>query len=378
MGGPVPLGYEVVERKLPIVESEAALVRHIYQRYLDAWSVDQLANEINAEGHRTKIQHRASGPHRGGCFFRRGTLYHLLSNRIYRGEIVHKGEAYEGEHQPIITPELFNAVRDKLAMRGPGAIDKQRTAPTALLASILHDGFGRVMTSNHAVKGTKRYRYYATPEASDDQPAWRVSAHDLETIVRDQLKALLLDRNRIARMVAEIDPRNAIAAKLAAMGRICGIAIERIDLREDHLTIQIDQPMLLRLCGLDASADDQRSITLSAVITKVRRGHELRLIIPGKASSQTQPRNEKLVRLLADVMEARTLVLASPDQLLQQIAATNGRCRKRLTKLIRISWLAPQIVQSILDGTQPSTLTAARLLNTDLPLAWTEQAAAFT
>ena len=135
--------------------------------------------------------------------------------------------------------------------------------------------------------------------------------------------------------------------------------------------------MLLHICGLDTSADDQRSITLSAAITKVRRGHELRLIIPGETPSPACPRNEKLVRLLADAMEARTLVLASPGQLLQQIAATHGRCRKRLTKLIRISWLAPQIVQSILDGTQPSTLTAARLLDADLPLAWTEQAVAF-
>src|SRR3546814_4435708 len=81
MGGPVPLGYDVENRKLVVNDSEASLVRHIMQRYLQLASVNALADELNAQGYRTKLQRRTSGPHRGGCSFRRGTLYHLLSNR---------------------------------------------------------------------------------------------------------------------------------------------------------------------------------------------------------------------------------------------------------------------------------------------------------
>lgn len=381
MGGPVPLGYQVVERKLVVVDTEAALVRQIYQRYLDAASVDQLASDLNAQGYRTKIQHRSSGPHRGGCMFRRGTLYHLLSNRIYLGKIVHKGEAYEGEHEPIVSQDLFDAVQDRLAARGPGAIDKQRLTISAAFAGLLYDGLGRVMTSNQAVKGSKRYRYYATREASDEQPAWRVSAHDLERIVREQVQASLRDRNRLARMVAAVDPRSVQtvindAATLASSGRIREMAIERIDLQEDHLTIRIDEVRLLRILGLNATSQERASIILSAPIAKVRRGHELRLVIPSDAEAEAQPRNDKLVRLMADALAARAMVLAAPDQTLQQIAQAHGRCRKRLTNLLRISWLAPQVVQSIMDGTQPAELTAARLLDADLPLAWDEHAAA--
>ena len=102
MGGPVPLGYEVDARKLVVNQTEAELVRHIYQRYLELGSVVELADELNRQGYRTKVQHRASGPHRGGCIFRRGTLYHLLSNRIYLGQMVHKGEYFAGEHPAII------------------------------------------------------------------------------------------------------------------------------------------------------------------------------------------------------------------------------------------------------------------------------------
>jgi len=89
MGGPLPLGYDVENRRLVVNPKEAELVRQIYQRYLELGSVVELADDLNAKGYTTKVQLRASGPHRGGCAFRRGTLYHLLANPIYRGQIVH-------------------------------------------------------------------------------------------------------------------------------------------------------------------------------------------------------------------------------------------------------------------------------------------------
>ncbi|MEI9927841.1 MAG: recombinase family protein [Sphingomonas sp.] len=73
MGGPVPLGYEVVDRKLVANLAEAELVRHIMHRYLEVDSVRDLVIELEREGHRTKVQYRTSGPHKGGCVFRRGT-----------------------------------------------------------------------------------------------------------------------------------------------------------------------------------------------------------------------------------------------------------------------------------------------------------------
>lgn len=93
MGGPVPLGYIVRDRKLIIEPVEAEQVRHIMRRYLVLGSVRVLVEELNADGYRTKVQNRTSGPHKGGRLYRRGTIYHMLANRIYRGDIVHKGEA---------------------------------------------------------------------------------------------------------------------------------------------------------------------------------------------------------------------------------------------------------------------------------------------
>jgi site-specific DNA recombinase len=205
----------------------------------------------------------------------------------------------------------------------------------------------------------------------------------LEQLVADLLGACLRDRDRIARMVVQVDPKaveatTAAAHQLAASSRIRGLGISRIDVRDDRVDVQVDASTLLRACGLEAATDDQPNLMLSAAITRIRRGHELKLIVPSETSEPETPRNKKLVRLLADAMEVQKLVLGSPDRLLNDIAAAHGRCRKRLTKLLRISWLAPEIMQSILDGKQPANLTTSTLLNGDLPLSWSEQVSALS
>jgi DNA invertase Pin-like site-specific DNA recombinase len=152
MGGTVPLGYDVANRRLVVNETEASLVRQIYARYLELGSVVELADVLNAQGHRTKLQQNASGPHRGGCIFRRGTLYHLLSNRIYLGQVVHKGEAFAGEHPPIVSAALWDAVQAKLAGNASGTSRRLRSQQPSLLVGLTYDGEGRAMTPSHATK----------------------------------------------------------------------------------------------------------------------------------------------------------------------------------------------------------------------------------
>lgn len=132
MGGPVPLGYTVDARKLVANHVEADPVRHIYRRYLEPASVVDLADELNQQGHRTKVQRRTSGPRRGGYIFRRGTLYHLLSNRIYRGQTVHKDEKFEGEHLATIDADLWNAVQEKLLTNASGSPRRLRSQQPSL------------------------------------------------------------------------------------------------------------------------------------------------------------------------------------------------------------------------------------------------------
>ena len=390
MGGPVPLGYAVHERRLVPVNEEAEPVRHIYQRYLALGSVRLLVAELDAAGHRTKLQARASGPHRGGIPFRRGTLFHLLSNRIYRGEIVHKDMSHPSEHPPIVDQQLWSDVQAALAQRGAGGSRRGALHPSLLVGRLV-DGLGRAMTPTHATKGNRRYRYYVTrPDQLDQGPAWRVPARDIETIVRERLAALLLDQARIhdlasaasadaATIEQALRAGDLTAAALrsgtaAAQAELIGRLIETTRLHEDHVAITISQSGLAALLNL-ARAEPANPIMLFCHAVKVRRGHEVRLVIPGAATRVSRQRDEKLIALLAEAQAARALVLASPDLSINRIAIDAGRCRSRLTRLVALSYLSPRIVTAIVEGRQPRTLTARMLLDAQLPVDWAAQAA---
>ena len=393
MGGPVPLGYEVDSRKLVVNKTEADLVRHIYQRYLEMSSVVELADELNRLGHRTKVQNRASGPHRGGCIFRRGTLYHLLSNRIYLGQMVHKGEHFAGEHPAIIPNDLWDAVQEKLKANASGTSRRLKSQQPSLLVGLVFDGEGRSMTPSHATKPGKRYRYYVTrPDQLDDAPAWRVSAHDLERLVCERLSDLLTDQQFLCDLAegntADLIQQVLARADLMAANLRSGSAreqasllptmITRIDLHEAGIDVTVDKSLLASALCLEAVADTaapQLILTLPA--TKVRRGHQLRLVIPGPQtiSIDQATRDDRLVALIAEAYQARQMILASPDQSIAAIAANHGRCRTRLGKLAAIGCLAPDIVTAIVEGRQPPTLTARTLQDIDLPFAWADQRA---
>ncbi len=139
MGGNLPLGYDVKDRKLFIVEEEAELVRHIYKRYQELGSVLPLVKELDASGHRTKRWTSSKGNVLGGCRFSCGAIYHILGNRIYLGEIVHKGKAHKGEHPAIIDPELFNAVQTKLSANRVKRVKRKEKATASPLTGKLFD-----------------------------------------------------------------------------------------------------------------------------------------------------------------------------------------------------------------------------------------------
>ena len=132
---------------------------------------------------------RTSTGNRGGIAFARGTLFHLLKNRIYRGEIVHKGTSYPGEHLSIVPADLWKQVEQRLADRARVRVLGNGADHPSLLAGLIRDGHGRPISPSHANRGPKRYRYYVTHEAhvSQHQPAWRVAAHDLEALVVNRL-----------------------------------------------------------------------------------------------------------------------------------------------------------------------------------------------
>ena len=194
MGGLPSLGYDVQNRKLVVNEEEAGTVVHIFRRYVELRSVRVLQAELDAAGIRSKRRILADGTPFGGQKLSRGALYLMLQNRIYRGEITHKGNAYPAEHQPIVDKVLWDQVQAILAEnrvdRATGADAKQ----PSLLAGLIFDESGERLTPSHAVKKGTRYRYYVSRSlivgtAKDKSTGRRIPAANLETLVITKLRS---------------------------------------------------------------------------------------------------------------------------------------------------------------------------------------------
>ena len=127
MGGVVPLGYRVEERALHIVEDHAEIVRSIFRRYLETESVVRLKQRLDAEGFRLPVRINGGGRSTGGGLFSRGHVYKLLSNPIYVGRIAHKGQTYEGQHELIVSQDLWDEVQQSLRDHLGAARTKSRS-----------------------------------------------------------------------------------------------------------------------------------------------------------------------------------------------------------------------------------------------------------
>ncbi|MGE3744200.1 MAG: recombinase family protein [Sphingomonadaceae bacterium] len=389
MGGVVPLGYDVVDRKLVVNEREAETVRYIMRRYLELGSVRDLVEALDQEGIRSKVQaNNIARP--GGTRFGRGALYHLLQNRLYRGQIVHRDNIYDGEHEAIVPEDPWTEVQTAIANNGVERRTVNNARDLSVLAGMIVDGEGRRMTPSHACKGSLRYRYYVSvndptlEEQAPDTAAWRLPALDVERAVRQGLKALCSNPNGLLEHLEPLVGDGAAVAraldkisKLAPAADILPPAQLRSLLMEIGLRLRIgeqasatiDGGLFASYLGFVVPADYVPSnIVLPMVSTMVRRGKELRLVI---GQQRDQPRRDDgLVTLMLKADAAHR-------QLFEQAGELSANPRysiKHQARMARLAYLAPDIIAAIVDGRQPATLTARQMLRApEIPLDWDEQ-----
>ncbi len=399
MGGVPPLGYQAQDRKLVIVESEAEIVHFIFRRYAELGSVRLLKHELEARSIQSKLRTSASGRLRGGKPFARGALYLMLQNRIYRGEIVHKEQSHPGGHPPIIDQPLWDAVQAQLASnaaeRNSGALSRQ----PSLLAGMLFDRDGNRMTPSHAVKKGTRYRYYVsgsliTKDRTEDSAGLRIPAAEIEHLVSSRVHRWLLDPGSIYKSTSARLPDGSMQQRLIARAADIGTRwpevpvarkravltalIERIKVSVDQIDIRLRPSRLATLFDVAATppqgvTDDETQI-LSVPVRLRRAGREIRMVIDGTDPFDAAKPDARLIKLLLKARRFNATLARSEGVPFAALAQREGVGRSYFTRLVRLSYLAPDITQAILDGRQPRDLTAEKLLeHSRLPLAWHDQ-----
>lgn len=351
-------------------ESEAEIVRMIFQRYLELGSVHALATWLGAEGHRTKITVSSRGVSRGGVPFNRGALFHLLRNRTYIGEIPHKTTSYPGAHDALIDREVFDAAQALLSSRAA----KRRTsrAPgcgSSPLKGLLFDADGMVMSPAHSKgRGGLRYRYYVSTTlqqgrrpAGDYDAVRRISAPALEALLSDRLAHLgagqlqqAVQSGLVNRVEALADSIVVVLApsllpRWSADPTACLAWLQRRLRPDERLWLEADGSAL-------RFAIDVRP--------QLSRGRTQLITVDGRRWSGSARRDQVLIRALRAAHQ-RADTLNRVDR-----AALRTQYDRHL---IRLAYLAPDIQRAILDGAQPPTLTLEQLMRQDLPLSWSEQ-----
>ena len=394
MGGNVPLGYDVRERKLIVNDAEAETVCMIFHRYAELGSVRLLGRELDRLGVVSKRREGAGGVLAGGNRFSRGALYTLLQNPIYRGEIGHQGKVYPGQHDAIIDAELWQRVQVKLATnRHARALGETAEAPSPL-AGLLVDGDGQRMTPTHAVKKGRRYRYYVSTQLisgirSDHAKGWRIPAGDIEVLVLDRLRAFLASESALGEALSHFDlDASAVRSAMATASQLVKgwESLPPIKLRELVRTvvetITVDDERVVAslkptevatiLLGEECNLPEARQpgaieLTIDAKLRRAGKG--IRLVVGGGVAEKP---DGQMIALLRDAHATRDALMSGRDETIDAMAQRLGIKRDILSAQMRLTYLAPDIVRALVLGRPAEGLTPAGLLSSckDLPHDW--------
>jgi DNA invertase Pin-like site-specific DNA recombinase len=397
-GGDAPVGYDLRRGKLLPNALEAPAVRCIFETYVATKRVSRAHKELIARGYRRKIWKNGRGNVNGGGPIGLTSLHHILRNPVYIGEVTYRGERFPGIHQPIVERDLWDAVQLILKERE----QFRPRQPSYILTGLLFDSHGRRMHGRDyfpgAPKRKRGVRHYESRMSTDAVGqrlrACRAQADQLERLVLEALKELLADRTRIGPVLMQanifgslLDDLNRFAPAAAArigslsvhqLSRVLKALLARIEVAEDCVRLVIRAHALAKFIGWDgigyftlsdlelARATRMHVLVVPAVVMRSRRLSWL----PVERKESPGTPDPKLLQLLQDARTAQDLLYSQRDKSVHEVARLAGRRVASFSRLVRLNYLAPDIISAIVDGTQPETLTRRRLIECDLPIDW--------
>jgi DNA invertase Pin-like site-specific DNA recombinase len=400
MGGPPPLGLDVRDKRLVVNEVEALTVRRLFDLYLQTKSVRQLKALADDARIVTKRRLLPDGRFLGGKRFSRGNLYQLLSNPIYVGNIAHKGQIYPGLHDAVVDRETWDAVQAVLSSNAVDRhVSKNVTSP-CILTGLVFDETGDRLTPSHAVKAGVRYRYYVSHRLMNarkaDDSGWRLPVKELEQPVLAALAHRLGDDVELMRLLDldDLSPHThrtisingrRLASELrsnsaASCKSLLRSFVERVEMRPDLIRITICVQKLIVLLGpRDTSPTEANAAggvaTIDLPHRLKRRGVEARLIVGNGRDSEPRP-NDSLITLIVKAHRWLDQLTNGNASSITELAAGENEDRNEISRYLPLAFLAPDIVENILRGTQPVDLTVEKLRRIgSLPHQWDEQRA---
>ncbi len=350
MGGTIPLGYDVRDRELVVNEAEAKTVREIFETYVRVGTVSEVQDDLRRRGVLSKRWTSSTGRTRGGMNFNRGSLYWLLRNPVYIGQVVHKGQVYEGRQQAIVDRPLWQRAQELLAWKSAARESRPIVPGGRPLAGRLFDDRGNAMSPTYSVKRDgRRYSYYVSQALLQNEKEragsiTRVPAAEIEKLV---LKA-----------VGSSDSEEAGSPEEALRKQV-----ERVIVRADRVEI-------IKAVTDDASSDPAETLTARTLVVTAKLAHRNRARILDDGSAGPDP---ALVRALGRAHEWREWIEEGEALSYRAIAKKARVGSGYVQTILPLAFLAPDLTRELLDGRRQVRGGLMAWLRRGIPADWGQQ-----
>ena len=347
MGGSSPFGYRAKDKKLHIDQTEAKIIRYVFERYLEIKNLRDLLTHL----HNKKIPTRNRGPSKaknGKKPFSRGGLAHLLKNRIYIGEVYYKGEHFAGEHPPILDRLLFDSVQ-KLLKANSVVRQQKRANNLALFTGLIFDDRGNRMTPSHTVKNGVRYRFYICSallngRSGEAGTVRRISAPNLEKAI------IALLRSRLSDPISSFSDRELVEKFI------------------DKIVLHTNTAEIIRK-ERNCSETDERvlEIPLANILNRTTASLE------GNYDSP----DPKIINVIAKAHLHLRMLTHESYASIESLASAMKVPPRAIRSSLRWLFLAPDIVESLLKNRAHKIENIAKFQNA-LPISWNKQRVVLT
>jgi DNA invertase Pin-like site-specific DNA recombinase len=395
MGGVVPLGYECANRGLVPLPDEVGTVKEIFAQYLRLRCVSKLQEHLEKVGIRSKSRVSNNGTARGGSVLSRGALYGLLQNRIYLGEITHRGASYPGQLEAIIDRSMWDAVQQQFAANRPTV--RRRVANQHKLTGLLFDREGNRFVPSHANKRGRRYRYYVSQvagKAPSNQTVGpvRIPATELESLVLSQLQSFLrspqsvleslnspsLTSTQVRELLNSVDRLKGKSRE--DLERLASSFLIRVIVDTDVVRVRLSKARLR--CTLlpgespsEVIEDNSDVIEIEAITKLIRYGGEKQFVLPPEFRAYKASSASAAARALSRAHSWVERILRGEILNQRSIAKEEGLNERYVSRIIPLAFLAPDITEAILNGSIGPQFSLKNF-PADISADWMEQRAA--
>lgn len=396
MGGRVPLGYETVNKKLIVNKKEVEIVRLIFDKYCLLRSVSKVAGYLHSAGCKMPERKKSDGTTEPCRELKHNQINNILSDPVYLGKVVHKGTIYDGQQEAIISREQWDRVQEIKKANRSILFHFNKRINISLLHGMVECGCCHsTMILTHTHKKNTEYWYYTSSKANKEGrrccEVGSIGTGELENLVLRQMQGIFKSPQLLGRL----------ADKVSATDKNIGLTevvkkLKAADNVFDHLSAETARKVLEKLISRIIICKDKLVIRLLPLGTSLleatmagnlvhseeypelmelqykadfrRKNGHVSIVLPEVEPAKA---NKTLVRALLKAFAWKKEI--DNNVSLSKLAAQENISRQYLAKILRMAYLAPDIVEAILTGRQPGLLKLTDFFNTPVPASWEEQ-----